>query len=112
MADRNLLVYHRPATVSLRDGRLLYIPGSGFDWHAVVGGHSSDPDPNLDDSAAQQYPLGTKLVDGDRIYRYALAGGSSLVAGNVLASKAVIAGHLDEIRRRLLAYASRDWASV
>ncbi len=46
-------------------------------------------------SATQQHPLGTRGVTPDgRVFRYAKAGASDLVAGNCLQSPAVITTHL------------------
>jgi hypothetical protein len=46
-------------------------------------------------SATQKLPLGTKGQTQDgRVYRYALAGASDLVAGNVIQSPAIVANHL------------------
>ena len=95
MADRNLTVKLRGGIYSTPEGMVLEVPLSGYDWRAQHGGIPSI-DPFLEDNATQQWPLGTKLRDGERWFRYVLAGGTSLVAGNVLGAKAVIAGHLDE----------------
>lgn len=95
MADRNLVVVHRGGIYSTRDGMVLNVPASGFDFR-TAGGIPSTIDPFLEDETNQQFPLGTLLIDGQRWYRYSLAGGSSLVAGNMLGAKAVISGHTDE----------------
>jgi len=95
MADRNLTVAHRGGIYTTRDGMELHVPPSGFDFRSAAG-VGVNIDPWLEDNSAQQYPIGTKLVYGDRWFRYCLAGGSALVVGNVIGAKAVIAGHTDE----------------
>lgn len=46
-------------------------------------------------SATQDFPLGTKGVSDDgRVFRYAKAGASNLVAGNCIQSPAVVVNHL------------------
>lgn len=45
-------------------------------------------------SATQKHPLGTKLVLGERVFRYAQAGASDLVAGTLLQAAAPVANHL------------------
>lgn len=95
MADRNLSMKYRGGIYTVGNGMVLKVPPSGFDFRDT-GGPRNDIDPHLDDHSAKRYPLGSKLEYGERWFRYTLAGGSSLVAGNVIGAKAVVAGHLDE----------------
>jgi hypothetical protein len=73
----------------------LHVPPSGFDFR-TAGGPGVNIDPQLDDHSTQRYPLGTRLVYGERWFRYVLVGGSVLVAGNTIGAKAVIGGHTDK----------------
>ena len=45
------------------------------------------------ESASQLFPLGTELIYGDRVYRYAQAGGVALTPGTVLQSKVAVGAH-------------------
>lgn len=45
-------------------------------------------------SSTQKHHLGSKLVLGERVFRYAQAGASDLVAGNLLQAAAPVANHL------------------
>ena len=96
MAERNLLV-RRGGIYTTREGMLLEIPPSGFDFRSISGHSGFNPDPFTDDEATQRYPLGTKLTYGNRWFRYALIGGASLSTGQVVGAKALIAGHSDEV---------------
>jgi hypothetical protein len=50
---------------------------------------------DLVSSSTQKHPLGTRATDGkSRVFRYCQAGGSDLVAGNLIQSSAPIANHL------------------
>lgn len=50
---------------------------------------------NLQSEATQRYPVGTRAETRDgRVFRYALAGASDLVAGNLLQGPAIVANHL------------------
>lgn len=95
MADRNLSLALRGGIFVTREGMILEVPPSGFDWRAV---HQGIPniDPLTENTTAKQWPLGTKLIYGERVFRYALAGAGSLVAGNVLQGQAPVAGHVTE----------------
>lgn len=95
MADRNLVVAHRGGVYTTRDGMELHVPPSGFDFRTAAG-VGVNIDPFLEDNAAQQYPLGTRLVYGIRTFRYVLMGSGSSVAGDVYTSHNVVAGHVDE----------------
>ena len=93
MADRNLSTYYRGGRFSTREGMILEIPPSGFAWGSSV---PSVIDPFTENNAAQVLPLGTKLIYGERVFRYTLAGGTALVAGNVLQGMVGVAGHITE----------------
>ncbi len=95
MVDRNLSIGLRGGLFVTREGMILEVPPSGFDWRAV---HPGIPniDPLSQNDTAKQWPLGTKLIYGERTFRYALAGASSLIAGNVLQGMAPVAGHVTE----------------
>lgn len=95
MADRNLSLALRGGVFVTREGMILEVPPSGFDWRAV---HPGIPniDPLSENNTNKQWPLGTKLIYGERIFRYTLAGASPLVAGNVLQGQAPVAGHVTE----------------
>jgi len=55
------------------DGKIMYLPP----WVANQLGIENIGLPNIYEAdAAQKYPIGTKLVVGDRSYRYAYAGGT------------------------------------
>lgn len=54
------------------------------------------PQQVFSESSTQLLPLGTRGVTRDgRVFRYAVAGGSALVVGNVLQSAAQVANHLN-----------------
>ena len=95
MADRNLTQYMRGGIFTTREGMELHVPPSGFDWRGVVGGIGVI-DPYLE-TLAQQYPLGTKLVYGERIYKYMRMGAVAGVAGNLYQDVVPLAGHIDEV---------------
>jgi len=90
MADRNLDKYYRGGRFSTREGMILEIPPSGFDWSSVV---PPVIDPFTKNSLTQEFPLGTKLIYGERWFRYTRMGGVASVAGNVLQAAAPVAGH-------------------
>ena len=93
MVDRNLTVANRGGIYTSRGGMELHVPPSGFDFRSA-GGPQVNIDPFTEDNASQQYPLGTKLVYGERWFRYVLAGAVALVSGNVLQSSVFTANHL------------------
>ena len=95
MVDRNLTVAHRGGHYTTRDGMVLEIPPSGFDFRSAAG-VGVNIDPFTEDNASQQYPLGSRLIYGDRWFRYTLMGGADSVFGEVMEAKAMIAGHTDE----------------
>ena len=95
MADRNLDVYFRSGRFTTREGMMLDIPPSGFDWRAI-GGVPAVVDPYAE-SLTQQFPLGTKLVYGSRVYRYGRMGATAGVAGNLYQAVVPLAGHIDEV---------------
>lgn len=95
MADRNLASFFRGGRFSTREGMLLEIPPSGFDWQGV-GGIPSVIDP-FAVATAQVFPLGTKLTYGERMFRYAKNGGTLGVTGNLYQAVVPLAGHLDEV---------------
>jgi len=91
MADRNLSTYFRGGRFSTREGMILELPPSGFDWGGNV---RPVEDPFTTNETVQKYPLGSKLIYGERWFRYSKAGATALVAGNVLQSSVFEAQHL------------------
>ncbi len=94
MADRNILRRVRYAKYILRNGMELTVPAS--DLISVLN-IPSEIDPFTTNDVAQAYPLGTKLVYGERAYRYAGAGGTAFVVGSLYQSVVPLAGHIDEV---------------
>lgn len=93
MADRNLTTGFRRPRLFTNEGMELIFPPSAV---KEVDSIPAKIDPFLTNSATQEFPLGTKLVYGDRVFRYVLAGGTSLVAGSLYQSVVPLAGHIDE----------------
>ena len=94
MVDRNLNDYFRSGSTSTRDGMLVEIPPSGFDWRAVQG-----VPPVIDpyaESATQQFPFGTKLTYGEEVLRYSLAGAVAIEVGALCQAVVPLAGHINE----------------
>lgn len=60
--------------------------GAPYNWES----YGSVPKGIYEESSTQLLPLGQRLVVGDRVFRYALAGGSALAAGKVMSSPAEI----------------------
>lgn len=48
------------------------------------------------DDTIQKFPLGTEVKIGDRLFRYAKAGGVALAVGKLMQMVVPIAGHIDE----------------
>ncbi len=94
MADRNLNDYFRAGKFGTREGMIIDIPPSGFDWRAVNQALPAVIDPYAE-SSYQQFPLGTKLTYGESVFRYALAG-ATLRVSEILQSLAPLAGHIEE----------------
>ncbi len=95
MVDRNATRYHRGGTFRTREGMQLQIPLSGFDWRAIVGGIPGVVDP-YGENAAQQFPLGTKLVNGEETFRYCLMGATAGVVSSLYQAVVPLAGHINE----------------
>lgn len=94
MTDRNLTKYQRGGQFGTREGMILEIPPSGFDWDALGG-----VDPVVDpfaESSTQRWPLGTKLIYGGRTFRYGLNGGVVGAIGSLYQSIVPVAGEQDE----------------
>jgi hypothetical protein len=92
MADRNLSTYYRGGQYGTREGMIVEIPPSGFDWGGSVP-------PVIDpfaETVSQQFPLGTKLTYGGRTFRYTHNGGVVQAAGSLYQSVVPAAGELDE----------------
>ena len=90
MTDRNLDKYYRGGRFGTREGMILEIPPSGFDWGSVVP-PVVDP---FAESATQAFPLGTKLINGLDVYRYAKCGVACEI-GALVQSVVPLAGHID-----------------
>ena len=95
MADRNLVIKHRGGIYTTGEGMELHVPPSGFDWRAVMGGSPGVIDPYAE-SVFQQFPLGSKLVYGEEIYRYCQNGGVALKVSNLTQALVPLAGHINE----------------
>ena len=95
MADRNLVIKHRGGIYTTGEGLVLTIPPSGFDWRAVVGGAPGVEDP-FGESAAQRFPLGTKLEYGEEVFRYCKMGATAGVASSLYQAVVPLAGHINE----------------
>lgn len=69
------------------DGRMLIAPRVGaFDY---VGGLTVNPDPYAQ-SITQEFPLGTKLIEGERVWRYAKNGAGTPAAGDPLTAATIL----------------------
>jgi len=62
------------------NGKIVLLPKCDI---ILSSGLLGEPEPSAYDASTstQRFPLGTKLIDGERIWRYALAGAAALVAG-------------------------------
>jgi len=94
MADRNILNRIRYSKWILRNGMELYVPPSDLVNVAQI---PQEIDPWTVDDVTQQYPLGTKLVYGDKAFRYFLNGAVATIAGRLYQSVVPLAGHIDEV---------------
>jgi len=94
MADRNILNRIRYASFTNSSGMQLFVPPSDL---ITVKSIPSVIDPYTTNDVTQQYPLGTKLVYGERAFRYAGAGGTAFVVGSLYQSVVPLAGHIDEV---------------
>jgi hypothetical protein len=70
----------------------LYVPPSDS---IIMGDFPSEIDP-WTENVSQLFPLATKLVYGDRTFRYGKGGASTGVAGNLYQKAVPLAGHIDE----------------
>lgn len=96
---RNYAKEQRFHDYSTLEGMRVEVPATSVN---LVGGagleHMSQPgfiNPYVED-AVQRFPLGTRLTHGDRIFRYAKAGSSSLAVGKLMQMPVPLAGHIDE----------------
>lgn len=93
MVDRNLTTFRQYARYVTREGMELYVPPSDFftieEMPRVI-------DPFLE-SLDQRFPLETKLVYGERVYRYAKMGAVAGAAGSLYQSVVPLVGHIDEV---------------
>lgn len=92
--DRNIVTTNRYTKMLSREGMELFIPPSD-----LVQAPEIPPsiDPWNTDDITQQFPLGTKLVYGDRAFRYYLNGAVAAIAGSLYQSVVPLAGHIDEV---------------
>lgn len=72
----------------------LYVPPSDL---INLNEVPNEIDPYTTDDVSQAFPLGTKLVYGERAFRYAGAGGTALVTGSLYQSVVPLVGHIDEV---------------
>ncbi len=93
MVDRNLNETFRSAKYVTREGMEVYIPPSGFDWRSIQS-FPAVIDP-FGESTTQEFPLGTKLVYGEQVFRYALAG-IAIEVGALCQAVVPLAGHIAE----------------
>lgn len=93
MADRNLTNRTRYGQHMTKEGMLVDIPISDA---FVLKGIPATIDP-FSESSVQLFPLGTKLTYADRVFRYALNGGTGLAVGKGNQSVVPLAGHIDEV---------------
>ncbi len=96
MVDRNLVIKHRGGIYTTGEGMELHVPPSGFDWRAVVGGSPGVIDP-YSENVAQQFPLGSKLVYGEEVYRYAKNGAVAGAVSELMQAVVPLAGHINEV---------------
>ena len=94
MADRNIKTRVRTAKYTNTSGMELSVPPSDL---VVVKDIPSVIDPFTTNDVVQKFPLGTKLVYGERAYRYAGAGGVAFVVGSLYQSVVPLVGHIDEV---------------
>lgn len=81
----NMLKYYSP--VVNRNGYVLFMPNVGEESDLLQSQNPPDP---YAQSSVQQYPLGTKLVQGERVWRYSKNGAGTPAAGAPLQQAAVI----------------------
>ncbi len=96
MVDRNVTLAIRGGIYTTREGMELHVPPAGFDWRAVMGGGPGSIDPYAE-TLAQEFPFGTKLVYGERVFKYMRMGAVAGVAGNLYQDVVPLAGHIDEV---------------
>lgn len=96
MVDRNLVQKHRGGQYGTSEGMILEIPPSGFDWQAVIGAIPGVVDP-YGESAEQQFPLGSKLIYGEEVYRYCKNGGVAGAVSELMQAVVPLAGHINEV---------------
>lgn len=96
MVDRNLVQKLRGSILTTGEGMELHIPPSGFDWRAIHGGGPGVIDP-FSENAAQQWPMGTRLVYGERQFRYARANNVAIEVSALVQTRVPLAGHINEV---------------
>ncbi len=96
MVDRNLIAFFRGGKFGTREGMLIDLPPSGFDWRAVNRALPAVIDPFLE-SSFQEFPLGTKLTYGEQVFRYARCKSDTAIEVSALCQAVVpLAGHIAE----------------
>ena len=92
MADRNLTTRRLWGQFMTREGMMLYIPADDD--------FSMDSIPQTIDfhrkSTVQEFPLGSRLMWGERVFRYYKNDAVADVAGNLYQMEVPVAGHIDE----------------
>ena len=86
-------IYRASRPIVNKDGYVLFYPAMGVlgDWLQDV---PIDP---LEESATQLFPLGTKCVQGDRIWRYTKNSSAAVtVVGNILQSAAAVHASIED----------------
>ena len=92
MTERNLTTIRRWPIITTRDGMVLYVPPSDqFSLNSIP----AVVDPFLTPTT-QEFPLGTKLVYGDRVFRYCRLGAVAQTAGKLMQAVVPLAGRIAE----------------
>jgi len=94
LADRNIGVTQRYSKFVTREGMELYVPPSDL---VTIGSIPPTIDPWRTNDVTQRFPLGSKLVYGERAFRYTLMGAVAGIAGSLYQSVVPLAGHIDEV---------------
>lgn len=94
MADRNMNEQRGVVIQQTREGMMLLVPPSDL---FVTGAPTPRAINPFRTTTNQEFPLGTKLIYGDRAFVYAKAGAVALAVGKLMQAVVPLAGHIDEV---------------
>lgn len=85
--------YKYKSKVMNRNGRTVLLPNVGSAAELL---NSTTVDPYAAPTVAQEFPLGTKLIEGERVWRYTRNGAGTLTVGMVLQMAVAAHGDADD----------------